>query len=152
MDSWERMCFLGLLGRDLEVEELHKDWPLPVLIAGPLFWASSLANGRGVLPPPGAAEYAAHVSGADLSPVEERLFYMSFADPDLPAGTQFLGALILRAPSLEAAVTLSHLLRLNPGGEIAIIEAPPEVDFPDRYQERLMSKKEIEEMDRELGF
>lgn len=54
-------------------------------------------------------------------------FYLSFADPGRPKGTQFLGGAYVEAESLAEAVTRSHTLGINPGGEIkGIGPLPPE--------------------------
>lgn len=49
-------------------------------------------------------------------------FYLSFADPDKPEGSQFLGATVVEADNVMLAVPESHRLGVNPGGEVAIIE------------------------------
>lgn len=56
------------------------------------------------------------------------LYWLSFCDPDLPEGTQFLGATIVEAPSEMAAVMRSWELGVNPGGEVASIEIPVTAD------------------------
>jgi hypothetical protein len=77
-------------------------------------------------------------------------FYMSFADPKLPKGTQFLGGCYVQAGSLSDAVTRSHILGINPGGEIKIWELPgPMIDeldehVPEQDRHRLLSRTEIE--------
>ena len=45
-------------------------------------------------------------------------WWLSFADPTLPVGQQFLGVAIVPAPSFLAAVTVAHQLGCNPGGEV----------------------------------
>ena len=69
-------------------------------------------------------------------------FYMSFCDPDLPKGTQFIGACIVEAPDFIMAIQTAHFRGINPGGEVMSWElqkAPPE-----EYQYRLMSREELE--------
>lgn len=78
-------------------------------------------------------------------------FYFSFADGDLPTGEQFLGALFINASDIRAAVTQSHLTGLNPGGEIQTVELPADVVVPDKWFGRLLSREDIDEMDREMG-
>ena len=41
-------------------------------------------------------------------------WWMSFADPDLPEGSRFLGVAIVQAPHVAAALTRSHRLGINP--------------------------------------
>jgi hypothetical protein len=49
-------------------------------------------------------------------------YYLSFCDPALPKGTQFLGATVVEAPHMHAIPAVAHMLGRNPGGEIAIVE------------------------------
>ena len=49
-------------------------------------------------------------------------YYMSFANPNLPKGSQFLGALIIDGYNPSHAISRSWLLKLNPGGEIAFAQ------------------------------
>jgi hypothetical protein len=51
-------------------------------------------------------------------------YYLSFCDPKLPKGTQFLGATVIEADSIEMVAPMAHLLGRNPGGEIAIVTLP----------------------------
>lgn len=55
-------------------------------------------------------------------------FYMSFADPELPTGTQFLGCTIVEADNPYAAMRKSWQLGINPGGSVkfAQLESVPE--------------------------
>lgn len=76
--------------------------------------------------------------------------YLSFADPERPTGTQFLGAVIVEAPDFITAVMLSHALGINPGGEVVGAAFPEHVHPPARYVGRLLSKVEIDAMDAEL--
>ncbi len=51
-----------------------------------------------------------------------KTFWMSFADPDKPSGSQFLGVALVDANSLPEAMTISHMSGCNPGGEIHFVE------------------------------
>lgn len=77
------------------------------------------------------------------------LWWLSFADPERPAGTQFLGASIVNASSFIEAVRVSHIIGINPGGEVKSVEIPDEAasKIPASFIERLLSMKEIEELD-----
>lgn len=73
-------------------------------------------------------------------------FYLSFADPDLPKGSQFLGACYVEADSEVQAVRTAHARGCNPGGEVLIGEVPTvyleEHVLPeDRY--RLLTRDEL---------
>lgn len=80
------------------------------------------------------------------------LWWLSFCDPDKtpppdqqrPGGKSFLGAVITQAPTLAAAITRSHLLKVNPGGEIAIKGPIPERFIAAEWRDRLLSAAEIE--------
>jgi len=80
----------------------------------------------------------------------EPWWWLSFADADRPEGEQFLGGLFLRGSTLAGVITESHVRGLNPGGEVQTIELPPEVDVPAPWAERLLSREEIAEMDRQM--
>jgi hypothetical protein len=81
------------------------------------------------------------------------LFYLSFADSDLPKGEQFLGCLIMRASHMTEAVQASHALGLNPGGEVVghpVKIQPGFGEVPEKYIERLLTKEELSQMEREM--
>lgn len=74
-------------------------------------------------------------------------WYFSFTDPDLPKGTQFLGGLYIDAPNFVDALSRSHLLGLNPGGQIAFVPLPKdafEENVPESMRRRLLSREEVE--------
>lgn len=54
-------------------------------------------------------------------------WYLSFCDPDLPKGTQFLGGCYVQAASLADAITASWEAGCNPGGEVKAVDIPIEV-------------------------
>jgi hypothetical protein len=70
------------------------------------------------------------------------LWWLSFCDPDLPEGSQFLGAAIVQAPTLAAAITRSHVAGCNPGGEVQVA-GPLAVDsIGPEWRDRLLTKDE----------
>src|SRR5215470_16521351 len=84
----------------------------------------------------------------------EKWLYLSFADGDLPKGQQFLGAVILRAinePGLVAATARAK--GLNPGGEMLMFEITDKAveKLHPKWTNRLLSKADLEEMDRALN-
>jgi hypothetical protein len=90
-----------------------------------------------------------------LPPAEDDpLWWLSFCDPDnapppelqRPGGLSFLGAVITQAPTLAAAITRSHLLEVNPGGEIAIKGPIPARFIAAQWRDRLLSAAEIGEI------
>lgn len=99
------------------------------------------------LSPEEFADRVAQVAAETASPAGS-LWWLSFADPSLPAGTQFLGACLVEADSLPAAVTRSHLLGINPGGEVAIVGPLDPGQPPPGYPlDRLLTREEIVEAD-----
>jgi hypothetical protein len=76
------------------------------------------------------------------APQDAPLWWLSFADPDLPEGSQFLGVVIVQAATLEDAVTRSHLLGVNPGGGIQIAGPLPAHFFAEQWRDRLLSMAE----------
>lgn len=83
-----------------------------------------------------------------------KLWWLSFCDPYKPAGSQFLGACLVRAPDMIAAITRAHALGINPGGEVQGLEVPPQTPAKEALiaprVERLMSRGECEAFDRLL--
>lgn len=79
------------------------------------------------------------------------MYWLSFADPDLPAGAQFLGALIVEADSFIEAVQTSHRIGQNPGGEVKGVPVPPGRAIPEAFVGRLLSKDDVCELDRLIG-
>lgn len=78
--------------------------------------------------------------------------YLSFADPDLPEGTQFLGAAIVESDAalgFVGAVTVAHMLGINPGGEVMGIALPDDW-VPAKWTGRLLSRADLDQMDVEM--
>ncbi len=65
-------------------------------------------------------------------------WWLSFATDE-----GFRGVVILRARSMEEAVTISHRLKLNPGGQVAGFPMPASVVPPLSHVGRLLSKAEL---------
>lgn len=80
-------------------------------------------------------------------------FYLSFADPRRPKGTQWLGGCYVEVTAkgedgMRAALITSHVHRINPGGEVQITELPKglidRVAAP-RNRWRLLNREELDE-------
>lgn len=72
-------------------------------------------------------------------------WYLSFADPLLPKGTQFLGAALVDAPDHVSAMVRAHELGINPGGDVAAWGPFNEKDMPGaEWRLRLLSREEAE--------
>lgn len=78
-------------------------------------------------------------------------WWLSFADGSLPVGTQFLGAVLIEANGFGFAVMATHLLGINPGGEVQAIGPAqfPADEMPHviKYAGRLMNRSECEQFD-----
>lgn len=73
----------------------------------------------------------------------EPWWWLSFADPDLPEGRQFLGVLIMQGWTIQAVITESHVNGLNPGGECEFAHIPPEHVPAEQFRNRLLSYTEL---------
>ena len=88
------------------------------------------------------------------------LWWLSFCDPDKapppelqqPGGPSFLGGVITQAPTMEAAITRSHLLGVNPSGEIKILGPIPAEYIAAEWRDRLLSAAEIDAMPEPEGL
>lgn len=74
-------------------------------------------------------------------------YWLSFCDPNKPAGSQFLGVSVVPALDFAEAVTVANAMRCNPGGEVLGAAIPDELMVPGRFVGRLMSKAEAQELD-----
>ena len=80
-------------------------------------------------------------------------YWLSFCDPARPEGQQFLGGCVVDGVvDMVSATKLAWALGINPGGEVNGVEIPPERDaiVAKRWRERLLTREECDEMDREL--
>ena len=80
----------------------------------------------------------------------DRWWWLSFADANRPKGTQFLGAVLVRAGSMIEAVGNAHILGINPGGEVRGFEIPDGTEPIASYTNRLLNREECEQFDREM--
>lgn len=78
-------------------------------------------------------------------------WWLSFADGKRPRGDQFLGACLVQASDGIDAVRTTHRMGLNPGGEVLFlpVESAKVDRVPERYRNRLLTRAECEQMDRE---
>jgi hypothetical protein len=75
---------------------------------------------------------------------DDPLWWLSFCDTDLPPGSQFLGVAICQAPTFPAAVTRSHVLGVNPGGQVASMGPIPPAAIAPEWRDRLLTRDEAE--------
>jgi hypothetical protein len=75
------------------------------------------------------------------------LIYMSFADPNKPEGTQFLGAAIVEADDLAEATKKTWRLGINPGGEVLSFEVPEELEHRVYEQNAINKLLSFEDLD-----
>lgn len=77
----------------------------------------------------------------------ERWWWLSFADGDLPEGSQFLGVALVRGQNIADAARAAHVLGCNPGGEVQGVECREGTMVPDEYANRLLTKGEALALD-----
>lgn len=78
------------------------------------------------------------------------LMWCSFADGNLPKGRQFLGVAVVEADNITIALTRINFLGINPGGEVVFAPIPPELAPSDEWVNRLLSRKEAEQLSAEM--
>ena len=64
----------------------------------------------------------------------------------------FRGVVILRAPSLDSALSLSYLLKLNPGGSVASAQLPSGLheELLISHSKRLLNQREADDLQAKL--
>lgn len=77
------------------------------------------------------------------------LWWLSFADPKLPKGKQFLGACIVSGEDMIDAVAMAHALKINPGGQVKGV-ACLTTSIPAKFVNVLMNREMIAELDSEM--
>jgi len=98
---------------------------------------------------PGTPEWRKKM--ADLMKEEmnepECFWWLSFCDPDKPEGSQFLGAILIKAHGMTDALTKANVLQINPGGEVRGVALPEECNEFIRPEDvnKLLSKEYIQE-------
>ena len=85
---------------------------------------------------------------------DDPLWWLSFCDTEKakrtprrkrkPGGPAFLGVVITQAPNLAAAITRSHTLGVNPGGEIGIKGPIPVRYIGPEWRDRLLTRDEAQ--------
>ena len=79
---------------------------------------------------------------------EQNMWWLSFCDGNLPEGRQFLGCAIVPGTCIATAAISAHALGCNPGGEVLGVAFPDDMEIPDGYAVRLLTKAEALELDR----
>lgn len=82
-------------------------------------------------------------------------WWLSFADGNLPAGTQFLGCAIVPASDFISAVMAVRRGGYNPGGEVmgrefVVDDDGGRIQPPPEYVGRLLTKAEAETLDAKM--
>lgn len=87
------------------------------------------------------------VARASFDPADESAaHWLSFCDPDKPAGSQFLGVAIVRAGALFIHAPMkARFLGVNPGGEVQgyMLDEIGAAAIPAAYWNRLLTRDEI---------
>ncbi len=73
-------------------------------------------------------------------------YWLSFADPDLPKGSQFLGVVITNAVGVAHAMQKCWDLGCNPGGQVMAYPTDA-AKIPKECFDRLLSKQELIDYD-----
>lgn len=77
----------------------------------------------------------------------EQWWWLSFCDPNLPEGSQFLGVSLVKARGFITASVSASLLGINPGGEVQGFGIPDNYNVPESYRNRLLTCAEAETLD-----
>ncbi len=79
-------------------------------------------------------------------------WWLSFCDASRPTGSQFLGAVLVDGADMIDAIRASHALGINPGGEVAghAVDAERMRRVDDKWKNRLLTREECADMDREM--
>ena len=72
-----------------------------------------------------------------------KFWWLSFVDPE---ENKFLGGCLVEAEDAKAAVTKSHALGINPGGEIQMVQSDQTGLFP---LDTLLQEADIHRLDRQ---
>jgi hypothetical protein len=71
------------------------------------------------------------------------MWWLSFADPDLPEGSQFLGVCVIEEEDFLSAIQHAHALKINPGGEVKGVKLSE--NFPPIPKNKLMNRAQLTE-------
>lgn len=72
--------------------------------------------------------------------------WLSFADPDKPKGTQFLGVAIVEGEDVVDGAAEAHRLGINPGGEVLGYPLPDGLVVHEDFRNRLLDSLEAKEL------
>lgn len=76
-----------------------------------------------------------------------RTWYLSFAGE-----SGFRGGCVIRACGFGHAVEAAHRAGVNPGGEVVGIKFLEDVQVPEKYMNRLLSKADLDELSALVEF
>jgi len=68
-------------------------------------------------------------------------WWLSFCDPEKPAGQRFVGVTLVRGSAFLQAVQEAHRLGINPGGEVKGTQIPEPAP---KFRNRLLGREETE--------
>lgn len=86
------------------------------------------------------AKYLSMLREESELPLEQ--WWLSFCDPNLPEGTQFLGAVCIDARGVADATHRVNMMGLNLGGEIMFVKIPDGKRVREDYCNRVLNKEE----------
>jgi rRNA maturation protein Nop10 len=90
----------------------------------------------------------AAVFGREKRP--ENMWWLSFCDPSLPKGKQFIGAVIVHARDFNEALTDCTIHECNPHGEVKGVPIPLGHPIDDKWKYRILKRKDIDQFDKEM--
>lgn len=95
---------------------------------------------------PGDAEWRRRLTEFLADDSEMTWWWLSFCDGDRPKGEQNLGVCLVPANNLVAAGMAAHMLKCNPGGEVAGVALPAGWIPRPEYQARLFAGDEAQRL------
>lgn len=94
------------------------------------------------------ATLAVAAISAPVDPADQKLWWLSFCDPELPAGRQFLGACIVPGGHVADAAREARARGCNPGGEVKGHEIPEDSAklIDDGWKGKLLTRTQCQEL------
>lgn len=80
----------------------------------------------------------------------QRLWWLSFADYNQPFEKQFLGVAIVPGSDMKSAIIASHILQVNPGGEVCAQPLDQSLSLEGDWLGRLLDRDEVDELNEHL--
>jgi hypothetical protein len=84
--------------------------------------------------------------------LEVDLYWLSFADPEKPPGSQFQGACLVPGVDMKTAIEAAWLFGCNPRGEVRGHVVPKEIAarVAEKWRLRLLTREETDVLSKEM--